>query len=425
MQKRVWISGSLLSLILLLTLAWIFLLVKTDQESTARFQEPIRRVSVEVHEVYPRAYTRWVEVYSTVTPFRKGTVSAQIGGPITSLVPETEPGMSVRRGQELARIEETRYRLTLQKAKANLKKLAALLQIERNENERRTTLYEIAKQRLSLAESEYERNRELFEKELIPKQTLEDTQNQMELRRSEFENARSEVQSRQARIQMIQADIIAARAEIDRLHEDLLDTIVRAPFDGVIGERFVEIGDQIVPGQRLLTVLDIASVKVLARIPSEFIGRIEAGLAAEVTTRAYPKTVFNGTMIHVYPEADPKNRTFAVEVEVTNQGKPRLLPGMFARVRFPVLTLNQALLVPRDTLMEDDQGTYLYVVDHAEQTARRRNLILGEVGPDEALVMEGLHAGETVVVLGQERLRDGAPIEWITPASSSTAKESQ
>ncbi|NIO05584.1 MAG: hypothetical protein GTN74_13535, partial [Proteobacteria bacterium] len=159
MQKRVWISGSLLSLILLLTLAWIFLLVKTDQESTARFQEPIRRVSVEVHEVYPRAYTRWVEVYSTVTPFRKGTVSAQIGGPITSLVPETEPGMSVRRGQELARIEETRYRLTLQKAKANLKKLAALLQIERNENERRTTLYEIAKQRLSLAESEYERNR--------------------------------------------------------------------------------------------------------------------------------------------------------------------------------------------------------------------------------------------------------------------------
>ena len=424
MQRRVWISGGLLFLILLFTVAGILLLVKNNDESKARIQEPIRRVSIEVREVIPRTYTRWVEAYSTVAPFRKGTVSAQVTGPIVMLAPNTEPGMPVRQGQELAKIKDTRYHLTLRKAKANLKKLQALLAIERNENERRTAIYQIAKQRLALAQADHERNHELFEREIIAKKTLETAQNEMELRRSEFEKARSELQSRQARIQTIEADMTAARVEVDRLREDLADTVLFAPFDGVIGERFVELGDQVAPGQKLFTVLEISSVKVVARIPSEYIGRIEAGISAEVTTRAYPKAVFIGTVIHVYPEADPKNRTFAVEVEVNNQVKPMILPGMFARVRFPVMTLEHALLVPRDALMEDDRGIYLYTVDHSTKTAHRRDLVLEYLGPEEAVVRKGISPGETIVVWGQERLRNGAPVEWVASSSSSASRDS-
>ena len=178
------------------------------------------------------------------------------------------------------------------------------------------------------------------------------------------------------------------------------------------------------PGQKLFTVLEISSVKVVARIPSEFIGRIEAGISAEVTTRAYPKTLFIGTVIHVYPEADPKNRTFAVDVKVSNQVKPMILPGMFARVRFPVMTLEQALLVPRDALMEDNRGIYLYVVDHSTKTAHRRDLVLEDLGPEEAVVREGISPGETVVVRGQERLHNGAPVEWAASASGSPPRDS-
>ncbi|MCK5554145.1 MAG: efflux RND transporter periplasmic adaptor subunit, partial [Deltaproteobacteria bacterium] len=221
------------------------------------------------------------------------------------------------------------------------------------------------------------------------------------------------------------ADLIAARAEVDWLQEDLADTVVRAPFDGVIGERFVEIGDQVAaPGQKLFTVLEISWVKVLARIPSEFIGRIEVGMAVEVTTRAYPGTIFNGTVIHVYPEADPKNRTFAVEVKVNNRVKPIILPGMFARVRFPITALDKVLLVPRGVLFEDDGGTYLYVVEHSTKTARRRDLVLEHIGPEEAVVKEGLRAGETIVVRGHERLHDGAAIEWTASPLHSSPRES-
>ncbi|MBW2057068.1 MAG: efflux RND transporter periplasmic adaptor subunit [Deltaproteobacteria bacterium] len=425
MQKRVWISGGLLSLILVLTTAGILFLVETDEESKARLQEPIRRVSVEAREAVPRAYTRWVEAYSTVRPFRKGTVSAQVAGPIVRLAPGTEPGIPVEKGEELVKIEDIRYRFTLQKARAAFRKLQALMEIERNENKRRAIMYRIAKQRLVLAQSDYKRNQKLFEKELISKKVLELAESQMEVRRSEYENARSELQSRQARIQSIQADLSAASAEIDRSQEDLEDTVVRAPFDGVIGNRYVEIGDQVAPGQKLFTVLDISSVKVVARIPSQFIGRVQSGIRVEVATRAYPETVFNGAVIHVYPEADPKNRTFAVEVKVVNGKKPMILPGMFARVRFPVLSLDQALLVPRDALMEDGQGTYVYVVDHSTRTAQRRDLVLGDLGSEEALVVEGLSPGESVIIRGQEMLHNGTPVQWTASSPGSTLKNPQ
>ena len=424
MQRRAWISGGLLFLILILTAGGVLFLVKTKPESKARVEEPIRRVSVDVLEVVPRPYTRWVDAYSTVAPFRRGTVSSQVAGPIVMLARNTEPGMPVKEDEQLAKIEDTRYRLTLQKAEANVKKLQALLAIERNENERRVALFQIAKQRLALAQADYERNLELFRKQIIAKKALENAENEKELRRSEFEKSRSELESRQARIQTIEADLIAARAEVERFQEDLADTIVRAPFDGVIGERFVERGDHVAPGQKLFTVLEISWVKVIARIPSEFIGRIEIGMGAEVTTRAYPKTIFNGTAVHIYPEADPKNRTFAVEVKVDNQVEPMILPGMFARVRFPVTALDQVLLVTRDALLEDDRGIYLYVVDQSTRTAHRRDLVIEDLGPEEAVVRRGLSAGETIVVRGQERLHDGALIEWTAPSSISPPPDS-
>ena len=133
-----------------------------------------------------------------------------------------------------------------------------------------------------------------------------------------------------------ESDIASARAEIGRIEEDLADTTIRAPFDGIIGERLIEVGDQVAPGQRLYTVLDIDSVKVKAQIPSEHIDRIKAGALVEVSTKAHAGIIFQGTVIHIYPEADLSNRTFAVEVKVSNTEDLMLFPGMFARVRIPL-----------------------------------------------------------------------------------------
>lgn len=415
-HRKKWISAGLILLTLMLTGGGVVLLVQTDQEGGARIQEPVKRVKVEVARLSPRPYTRWVKVFATVVPFRKGSVSAEVAGTLVHLGPHTEPGQPVRAGEELARLDQTRFRLSLQKAKAVLRKLEALLEIERNENQRRAALFSIAKERLALAQSDYQRKLELFRKNLIAKQTLETAQNLVEIQRSEFERARSELKNRQARIRSILADMASAKAEIARLEEDLADTVVRAPFDGLIGQRLIEIGDHVSRGQTLFTVIDISWVKVMAQIPSEYIANIPVGREVEVTTRSLPQIVFPGRVAHRYPEADPKNRTFSIEVLVKNERDPFLLPGMFARVRIPVFRVEKALLVPRDALFEDDSGPYLYVVDETLGTAEQRHIAIAALDPEEALISKGVSPGELIVIQGHRLLHPGAPVQWIPSA---------
>ena len=425
MNQRLWISGTLILLIIILTAGVIFLLVKTAPESTARVPEPMRQVAVDVQEVMPRQFTRTVEAYATVFPGRKGTISAQVGGPLSQRGPQTDPGSAVQAGQELARLEETRYHIALEKAQAALEKFRARLAIERYENEERTAIHRIAQQRLELARSEYKRQRLLFQKQLIAEQALEVAESQVELQRSEFERARSELQSRQAHLRSIQADIASAEAELRGFQEDLADTVIRAPFAGIIGERFVEVGDLVTAGQKLFTVLDIASVKVMAQVASDHVHRIRPGAHVEVIRREHPGSIFKGRVTQVHPEADLRNRTFSVEVEVPNHGEFPLLPGMFTRVRIPVLTIARATLVPRDALLEDLQGSYLYVVDPVTQTARRRNVIVGDQGPEEALILSGIAQGDLLVTRGQELLHDGALIQWDGTRNHHTPRTTQ
>ncbi len=411
-NKRLWISVSLIILILILTGAGILVLMKTDKESTAKIQEPPRRVAVVLQELVPRPFTKTAEAYATVSPLKKGMVSARIAGPIDQISPDAEPGRSVSKGEVLGRIEETRYEIALEKAEASLNKFKALLKIERSENEKRAALFNIAKQRFELAKSDYGRKKVLHEGKLIAKQELEIAESQLELQRSELENARSELRKRESRIQSVQADIASAEAEIKRLKEDLSDTFIRAPFDGVIGERYVEVGDQVSGNQKLFTVLDVSTVKVIARIPSHEISRVKQGVTVQVTTRAYPEVGFVGQVVYIHPEADPKNRTFSVEVHVKNRKEPMLLPGMFSRVQIPLQRFDKALMVPRDALLEDEKGAYLYVADKLNRQARRRDVVVGELAPEEALIVSGVKTGESLIVRGQELLNDGAFIHW-------------
>jgi multidrug efflux system membrane fusion protein len=89
-----------------------------------------------------------------------------------------------------------------------------------------------------------------------------------------------------------------------------------------------------------------------------------------------------------------------------------LMPGMFSRVQIPLQKFDKALMVPRDALLEDEKGPYLYVADMSKGQARRRDVVVGELGPEEALILSGVKMGESLIVRGQELLNDGAFIHW-------------
>jgi multidrug efflux pump subunit AcrA (membrane-fusion protein) len=88
------------------------------------------------------------------------------------------------------------------------------------------------------------------------------------------------------------------------------------------------------------------------------------------------------------------------------------MPGMFSRVRIPLQKFDKALLIPRDALLEDDKGAYLYVADRSNRRAHRRDVVVAEFGPEEALIASGVKTGEALIVRGQGLLNDGAFIQW-------------
>ena len=96
MQQRFWVSGALILLIVCATAGLIFLLLQTSPETTTRAPEPLRQVAVDVREVMPRHFTRTVEAYATVSPQRKGTISAQVSGPLLQRGLQTDPGAAVQ-----------------------------------------------------------------------------------------------------------------------------------------------------------------------------------------------------------------------------------------------------------------------------------------------------------------------------------------
>jgi RND family efflux transporter MFP subunit len=134
---------------------------------------------------------------------------------------------------------------------------------------------------------------------------------------------------------------------------------------------------------------------------------------------------FTGQVAYIHPEADPKNRTFSVEVHVKNRAEPMLLPGMFSRVQIPLQKFEKALLIPRDALLEDEKGPYLYVADKSNHKAQRRDVVVGERGPEEALIVSGVKTGQFLVVRGQELLNDGALIQWEKQGSDSSSNQIQ
>ena len=217
----------------------------------------------------------------------------------------------------------------------------------------------------------------------------------------------------------------AARATYDMVLEG---TRIRAPFDGVITERFFDEGEVFTlmpvatPKPAILELSNVDEVKVLVEVAAKERPLARVGLPAEVTVDAYPRRVFRGTLKRIDPGLDRMSRTSTADIIVENRDGV-LRPGMFADVEL-TLSEKEGLLVTRDAMIRQE-GTgsfYAYVVENG--TAHRRSLVLGEGFGEQVEVLEGLEAGDLVVTAGRYKLHNGARVYGVgVPTSESASGE--
>lgn len=183
---------------------------------------------------------------------------------------------------------------------------------------------------------------------------------------------------------------------------------VESPISGVVGRIYVDRGSSVSPQTPVALVVAMDTVRVRLDVPEKYLPSVAVGQSAEIGVDAWASAVFTGKVTRVSPVVDSASRTAPAEIAVANADH-KLKPGMFCRVKLVIEEKMRAPVVTKEAIFFGGAENFVYVVDGA--TARRRAVKTGlREGPDFEIT-EGLKEGELVVVMGQQRLRDGAAVK--------------
>ncbi|HSK10304.1 MAG TPA: efflux RND transporter periplasmic adaptor subunit [Vicinamibacterales bacterium] len=301
-------------------------------------------------------------------------VAPKVSGRLASV--SVRLGDSVRKGQVLARVEDHEIRQQVLQAEASYEVGRATIRQREAD--------------LELARTNSERSRSLFERKLIPQQTLDDTE--------------ARHQAAVAQLDLARAQFEQAKARLDELRINLSHTVVVSPVDGFVGRRNLDPGAFVSQNAPVASVVDIHFVRLVVNLVEKDIRRVGAGMSADVGVDAFPGEVFKGKVARVAPVLDPATRTAQMEIEVMNPDF-RLKPGMYARVEITVDHREQALVVPRNAVVDiaGRRGVFLA----ADSTAQFREVKTGLQEAELVEIVAGLADGEKVVTTGAAGLKDG------------------
>jgi membrane fusion protein (multidrug efflux system) len=200
----------------------------------------------------------------------------------------------------------------------------------------------------------------------------------------------------------------AAAAQQESATKLLGDTRIRAPFDGVIGERMVNVGQHVEPSTRIASIYQPNPLRLTLTVPESDLAYVKEGLPVTFTVAAFGDAQFSGNVKFISPNVRESSRDLVVEAIVPNSDG-RLRPGMFALAR-PRLGEESRPVVPSAAIARDDTETRVFVVG-VDKVVQERLVQLGEPLGDEVAVLSGVSAGDDVVLHPGADVRDGLHVE--------------
>jgi membrane fusion protein, multidrug efflux system len=210
-----------------------------------------------------------------------------------------------------------------------------------------------------------------------------------------------------ADLERAQAGARTATATLAVLQLQIARSVVRAPFAGVIGQRFVSVGDYVTTTTPLLTIQTVNPQRAVIEVPERHAAALKLGQTVEFNVAAAPGRTFVAKVDFIDPVVQNANRTIMVKGLAPNPGLV-LKPGMFVEARLATATRVSAIVVPEDAVQPLRTTNVVWVVDKGK--ASRRVVVLGARSQGIVEVMSGVKPGELVVVGGLERMAEGMPL---------------
>jgi len=214
--------------------------------------------------------------------------------------------------------------------------------------------------------------------------------------------------SSQAELERAEATMRSNEAQLERLKTRLARTLVRAPFAGVMGQRFVSLGDYVTTDTRLAALQTVSPQRATFQVPERYAEQLDPGQSVTFRVAALPGREFTGKVDFVDPIVQLPGRTIMVKARVPNPRR-ELQAGMFIEARLATATRPNAVVIPEDAVLPLQGSNFVWVV--ADGKATRRQVELGVRTPGFVEVKSGVERAEQVVVGGQERLAEGAPVQ--------------
>jgi membrane fusion protein (multidrug efflux system) len=208
-----------------------------------------------------------------------------------------------------------------------------------------------------------------------------------------------------------QAAYAASRSTHDQLVMRLGYATVRSPVGGIVLDKRIETGDIVSPQTRLFTIGDVSTLVVRVPVSELDVMGLSQGDAVEVTLDALPGQVVQGRVRRVFPSADTVTRLVPVEVALSGAAARLVRPGFLARVSISLDPRTNVLMVPGGALLQDPQGSVVYLVQGGKAT--RRSVRRGGNFQGRVEIVEGISAGDTVIVAGNRQVREGAAVRIV------------
>src|ERR1700736_3418561 len=304
----------------------------------------------------------WAPVLSSVgsvSAVQGAIVSAELGGTVSEV--GFESGAVAKKGDVLLRLDTSSEQAQLRTAEADLQ----------------------------LARADLERSRGLATRKVISKAELDSAESKFKQKEGSVDNMRAMIAKKE----------------------------VRAPFDGQLGIRQVNVGQMINPGQLVVPLQSLDPVYVDFALPQQHLAKLSPGLEARVRTDALSGREFVGKLTAINPNEDPITRNVLVQATLANPDHV-LRPGMFAKVEVILPEKNKALVIPGSAISYAPYGDSVFVIEKKKaqksgqesQTIRQQFVRVGEARGDLVSITNGLKAGETVVGTGVFKLRNGMAV---------------
>jgi RND family efflux transporter MFP subunit len=356
-------------------------------------------LSIAVAKVEQRSIDHFLRVTGSLVADEHAEVSAEVIGRVIET--PVERGSRVAQGAVLARISDAEASAQLREAEANAGQIEARLGLTPGQpfDPKRVPDVMNAKASLELAEAEFGRMRTLLDQKVI-------SQSEFDQRRTQVEAARQQYQIAQNSAEQSYRSHLAARARIALARKSVADTVVRAPFAGLVAERLVSTGDYVTRGTRVATIVRIDPMRVELTVPEQSVSLVSVGQSVRLAVDAYPNEVFEARIRYISPTLRTDQRALTVEALAANRDG-RLKPGLFATASIQQ-PASPALLVPAAAVETISGTSRVYVVKDGK--AEERIVTIGERVGEEIEITSGVRMNELVAAEPRGRIADGAAV---------------